>query len=225
MAATANQHKILRYTPPERLVHWLGAGSVLLLLLTGLVLLWRPLGFLAAGGYSRLLHRAGAVLFLAAPLLYAVLNRTHLRRLLSEPFTYTRDDLRWLIMAPRYFFGHAKEMPPQGRINAGQKLHHAGTFIAFVTVALSGFALWFAKTALGATGMVIALMAHDISMLALTVLLIGHLYFTFVYGALPAMSSGYVSEEYARLEHARWLEELERGTRSMNHEDHTEHED
>lgn len=204
----SSQRRILRYTPPERLVHWLGASSVLLLLLTGLALLWAPLGALAAGGSSRLLHRVGAVLFLAAPALYAALNRAHLRRLLSEPFRYDRDDVRWLLMAPRYFLGRARGMPPQGRINAGQKLHHAGTFLSFVVVTLSGFALWFGKAGLGAEGVAVAAMLHDLSMLAVTVLMIGHIYFTLVYGALPAMTSGYVSEEYARLEHAKWLAEL-----------------
>lgn len=206
--ATIAQHnrKVLRYNRPERLVHWLGVSSVLLLLLSGLLLLWQPLGLLAAGGYSRLLHRAAAILFLAAPVVYIALDRAHLRRLICEPFCYDRDDLRWLLKAPGYFLGHAKAMPPQGRINAGQKLHHAGTFIAFVAVTISGFALWFGKAALGVEGTAIAAMVHDISMLAVTVLMIGHVYFTFVYGALPAMTTGYVSEEYAHLEHAKWLE-------------------
>lgn len=208
----SSERRVLRYTRPERLVHWLGASSVLILLLTGLLLLWAPMGALAAGGYSRLLHRLGALLFLAAPALYAALNRAHLRRLLTEPFRFDRDDLRWLLMAPRYFLGHAKAMPPQGRINAGQKLHHAGTFLAFVVVTISGFALWFGKAALGAEGMAVAAMLHDLSMLAVTVLMIGHVYFTLVYGALPAMTTGYVSEEYARLEHAKWLEELRAAT-------------
>lgn len=205
----STERRILRYTRPERLVHWVGGSSVLLLLVTGLFLIWAPLGGLAAGGVSRLLHRAGALLFLAAPILYAVLNRAHLRRLLTEPFHYDRDDLRWLLNSPRYFLGYAKAMPPQGRINAGQKLHHAGTFLAFVAVTLSGFALWFGKAALGAEGLAMVAIVHNVSMLAITVLMIGHVYFTLVYGALPAITTGYVSEEYARLEHAKWLAELE----------------
>ena len=43
-----------------------------------------------------------------------------------------------------------------------------------------------------------------------TVLLVGHLYFTFVYDALSGMVSGYVSESYARLEHAKWFARLPR---------------
>jgi cytochrome b subunit of formate dehydrogenase len=49
---------------------------------------------------------------------------------------------------------------------------------------------------------------HVLSMLTLTVLLVGHLYFTFVYGALPGITTGYISEEAARLEHPKWVEEV-----------------
>jgi formate dehydrogenase subunit gamma len=45
-------------------------------------------------------------------------------------------------------------------------------------------------------------------MLGLSVLMIGHVYFTFLYGALPAMRTGFVSEGYARMEHRRWFESL-----------------
>jgi formate dehydrogenase subunit gamma len=207
MAADVTR-KILRYRLPERLVHWLGASAVLLLLITGLALLWPPLAGLAAGGWSARLHKIGAGLFMLAPILYAVLNRAGLRRLLTEPFTYDRDDWAWLKCMPRYFLGHACDMPPQGRINAGQKLHHAGTFLAFVTITLSGLLLWVGEGALGANGLALAAMTHDLSMLLLTVLLIGHVYFTFVYGALAGMTTGYVTEDYARMEHAKWLESL-----------------
>jgi Ni,Fe-hydrogenase I cytochrome b subunit len=98
---------------------------------------------------------------------------------------------------PWYFIGRTKNLPPQGRINAGQKLHHATTFLSFVVVAASGFVLWFGKSNLDANGLAYAAMIHDLSMLVLTVMLIGHLYFTFLYDALPAMLTGYVSEEYA----------------------------
>ena len=51
-------------------------------------------------------------------------------------------------------------------------------------------------------------MVHDVAMLVLTVLLVGHLYFTFIYSALSGMTTGYVPEEEARLEHAKWVEEV-----------------
>ncbi len=109
---------------------------------------------------------------------------------------------------PEYFLGRTRGMPPQGRINAGQKLHHAGVALAFITVALSGVVLLFGKGQLGANGLALAATIHDLSMLLLTVLFVGHVYFTFVYDALPSMLKGYVTEEYARMEHAKWLAAL-----------------
>ncbi len=202
------ERRILRYRWSQRLVHWLGAPAVIVLMLTGLALVWTPLSFLAWGGVGPLLHRIGAVVLMATPALYAVLNPHAAKELLRESFTYTHEDWAWLKRFPAYFLGHTEGLPPQGRINAGQKLHHAGTFLAFAAIILSGLALWFAKGQLGPERLALVAIVHDLSMLALTVLLVGHVYFTFVYGALPAMTTGYVSEEYARLEHARWLESL-----------------
>ena len=51
-------------------------------------------------------------------------------------------------------------------------------------------------------------MLHDLSMLVLTVLLVGHLYFTYVYGALAGMIKGYIPEEEARLEHSKWVDSM-----------------
>jgi len=51
-------------------------------------------------------------------------------------------------------------------------------------------------------------MAHDLSMLGLSVLMIGHVYFTFLYDALSAMRTGFISEQYARMEHLKWFETL-----------------
>jgi formate dehydrogenase subunit gamma len=53
-----------------------------------------------------------------------------------------------------------------------------------------------------------AAIVHDLSMVILTVLLVGHLYFTFVYDALSGITTGYIPEEAARLEHAKWVEAL-----------------
>ena len=51
-------------------------------------------------------------------------------------------------------------------------------------------------------------MLHDLSMLGLSVLMIGHVYFTFLYDAFSAMRTGFVTEEYARMEHPKWLNAL-----------------
>ncbi len=205
----AHEHEILRYRRNQRFVHALLASSFLLLLLTGLVLLWGPLSFLAAGGNSRWLHRVGAVAFMAVPIAYVVADRRGAKELLFDSFKYDNDDWEWIKHVFRYTMGHAKEMPPQGRLNAGQKLHHAAVILVSAAIVLTGLAMWFLKPTIGAEGTAWAAVIHDLAMLTLTLLLVGHLYFTFVYKALSGMTSGYIPEEEARLEHAKWVEELE----------------
>lgn len=207
-AKAVPSRKVLRYDLRPRIVHALLASSFLILLITGAALLWQPLSFLAAGGYSRLLHRIGAVMFMAVPVIYLVFDRPAAKELLWDSFHYDKDDWNWLIHVYRYFMGHAKDMPPQGRLNAGQKLHHAGVVIFSASIVFSGLVLWFGKGNLGANGLALTTMVHDLSMLVLTVLLVGHLYFTYVYQALSGMVKGYIPEDEARLEHAKWVEAL-----------------
>jgi formate dehydrogenase subunit gamma len=199
-----------RYARAQRAVHWVGVASFALLLASGSVLVFRSLAFLAAGGYAGLLHRIAAIPFLALPAVYALLLPGEARALLRESLAYTREDRRWLARLPAYLLGRTRGLPPQGRLNAGQKLHHAGTFLLFVAVSASGLVLWLGKGALGASGLAWAATVHDLSVLGLSLLSIGHVYFTFVYGALSAMRTGYVTEEYARDEHRAWFETLPR---------------
>ncbi|HSB72406.1 MAG TPA: cytochrome b/b6 domain-containing protein [Candidatus Methylomirabilis sp.] len=199
---------VRRYLPAQRLIHWIGVLSFLTLLLSGMALLYPPLSFLAAGGLSRLIHRIAVIPFVLLPIAYALLLRAQTKELLIESLTYTREDWEWLKGMPAYLVGRTHGLPPQGRLNAGQKLHHGGTFLMFVSVSVSGIVLWFGKGHLGPGGLAGAAMLHDLSMLGLSVLLIGHVYFTFLYDAFSAMRTGFVSEPYARMEHLKWLETL-----------------
>jgi formate dehydrogenase subunit gamma len=190
------------------------ATSFILLLATGYVLFWPLMSEYAAGGFSRWLHRVGAVIYMAIPIVYLIVDRKAAKELLWDSFHYDRDDLKWLLHFVRYFFGHAEGMPPQGRLNAGQKLHHAGVVIFSAFIVASGLVLWFGKGDLGGNTLALAAMVHDIAMFVLTVLLVGHLYFTFVYNAISGMVTGYVEEEDARLEHSKWVAELEEEKRT-----------
>jgi len=206
--ASESVRLVRRYLPTQRLIHWIGVPTFLVLLFSGIALLVPQFAYLAAGGTTRLIHRIAVLPFVLLPILYTVLNPKQAKDLVVESFTFTREDIEWFKHMPAYFFGRTKGLPPQGRINAGQKLHHATTFLMFITVAISGFVLLFGKGQLGQDGLAYAAMVHDLSMLGLTVMMIGHLYFTFLYEALNSMLTGFVTEEYAKMEHPKWLEEL-----------------
>ena len=201
--------RLLRYRPGQRYVHLLVAVSFTLLFLSGLTLLWEPLAFLAAGGWARLLHRIAAVGFLAVPILYFIVDREGAKELLRESFTYDRDDFRWMMHMGRYALGNAADMPPAGRLNAGQKIHHAGVIVLSAGVVASGLAMWIWTDALGAAGLSWTVLVHNITAGALVLLLIGHVYFTVVYKAINSMHTGYIPKHRAEVEHPKWVEELE----------------
>ena len=205
----AHDEKILRYRPGQRYVHLLVATSFTVLFLSGLPLLWEPLSFLAAGGYSRIIHRVAAVAFMAVPILYFIVDREGARELIKDSFTFDRDDLRWLTHMGRYFLGNAADMPPQGRLNAGQKLHHVAVMLLSAGVVISGLMLWLWSASLSDSMLAWALVIHNITMGALVLLLIGHVYFTVVYKAIHAMHTGYISKARAEIEHPKWVEEIE----------------
>ncbi len=208
-AAVTTPHLVRRYVPAQQVIHWIGVISFFMLLLTGVALLFPPLSFLAKGGTSGVIHRIGAIAFILLPALYLLRMPRKALDLVRESFTYDREDLAWFKHMPGYFLGSTRNLPPQGRLNAGQKLHHAATFLMFNTVTLSGLIMWFAKGQLGPDGLSWVVIVHDISMLGLSVMMIGHVYFTFLYGALSGMVTGKVTEEYARMEHSKWFESLQ----------------
>src|SRR5574342_444413 len=144
---------VRRYLPAQRLIHWVGVLSFLTLLFSGMALLYPPLAFLAAGGLSRLIHRIAVIPFVLLPIAYSLLLRAQTKELLIESFTYSREDWEWLKGMPAYLVGRTHGLPSQGRLNAGQKLHHGGTFLMFVSVSVSGFVLWFGKGHLGPGGL------------------------------------------------------------------------
>lgn len=201
--------EVLRYRKRPRIVHAMLASSFLLMLLTGLVILWPALSGLAAGGWTRWLHRVGAVIFMAVPFVYWLADRDGAKELMVDSFKYDRDDYRWLKRFWSYAFGHTANMPKQGRLNAGQKMHHALVMLLSASIVASGLIMWFFMPSLGPSLQAWVVVIHDLSMLALTLLLVGHLYFTYVYKALSGMTRGYVDADEARLEHAKWVEELE----------------
>jgi formate dehydrogenase subunit gamma len=199
---------VRRYLPVQRFLHWMGVFGFLLLLVTGSVLVWPrqvPVGMCCA---LRQLHRLGAILYALWPILYAVLHRHGLREFLKESFTFTRDDLAWFKHIIPYFFGRTRGLPPQGRVNAGQKLQHIGVIVLSLAMGASGVVLLLGAGRLGPNALAITATIHDLGMLGLAVLMVGHVYFTLLYGGLDAMLKGYVSVEYARMEHPKWLASL-----------------
>jgi formate dehydrogenase subunit gamma len=209
MPESNTRQTVLRYRRGQRIIHAVMATSFLILLFTGLAIVWSPLAFITAGGWSRYLHRIAAVGFMSVPILYLVLDRPGAKEIVTELFKYDSDDVAWFKRFYRYVLGRTATMPPQGRLNAGQKLHHSAVMIFSASIVATGIVMWGFKSSLSATMLSWTAIVHDLSMLALALLLLGHVYFTYVYKAWSSMATGYVPKEDLELEHSKWLEELE----------------
>jgi len=204
-----NDKLIPRYRPMQRAAHWLFTLVFFVLLFSGLALFVPAVSVWAASTTGRLVHRIAAVVLMLTPVFYFLTDREGLAQLVKDSFFYDQDDRAWFRRFVPYVFGNARNLPPQGRINAGEKLHHAAIIIGFLVISITGLMLWFWETIPAALRLV-TLLVHDAAMAALALLTIGHVFFVFVYGAFSGMWKGYVTERYARLEHPKWLAQLKK---------------
>lgn len=189
-----------RSSRTERALHWVNAVAFFALLASGLVL-YIPALSDAVGrrGLIKAIHLYVAIGWLAALLIVCVTgDRRGLRETRREIERLDRDDVRWLC-------GWAV---PQGRFNAGQKVHaivQAGFAVLFV---ISGALLWFGErnTTLRFSGTIVL---HDALTYIAALLVTGHLYLALLAPStrhsLRGMVRGTVRASWAREHHARWV--------------------
>ena len=109
----------------------------------------------------------------------AVGDRRSLRATLREVDLFDRDDRDWLL----------RRGPPQGRLNAGQKVNTIVTAVFAVLFAITGSLLWygerdtrfrFAQT----------ILIHDWLMYVSLVLFLGHLYLSVIHPTHASLADG-----------------------------------
>ncbi len=192
---------VRRFTPVERLLHWVNALGFFFLLATGLILYLPSLSILVARRQLiQSMHFWAGVGWLGALALVLVVGVRRFIRTAREIESFDNDDLRWL----------RGGKAPQGRFNAGQKINAALTAAFTILFGVSGLLLWFGErdTRLRFASTVIL---HDGLMYVSLALLVGHLYLALIHPAtrhaLRGMTIGTVSEEWARRHHGKWQPE------------------
>jgi formate dehydrogenase subunit gamma len=192
-----------RFSRTERAVHWIHATGFFALLTTGLILYLPALsGTVGRRGLVKAIHLYVALGWALALVLAVVCgNRRALASTRRDLERFDRDDLRWLAGWPA----------PQGRFNAGQKVH-AVTQAAFAALfAGSGLLLWLGErnTALRFPGTIVL---HDTITFIATALIIGHLYLSLIAPrtrpALRGMTRGSVPAKWATEHHPKWVNQL-----------------
>lgn len=139
---------------------------------------------------------------LPVPILLGLISRAY-RADLGRLNRFAPSDYRWL-RSPRRRDGTIRV----GKFNAGQKLNAAFTAGAIVVLLGTGILMFFVDL-VRLSWRVGATFAHDWFALALGLLVFGHIYFAIKDPqARRGMRTGEVATEWARSEHATWLDEL-----------------
>jgi formate dehydrogenase subunit gamma len=192
---------VRRFSPVERLLHWVNALGFFFLLVTGLILYLPSLSMLVSRRQTiQAIHFWGGVGWLGVLAAVVVLGGRRLLATARELDSFDRDDLRWL----------RGRGAPQGRFNAGQKINAVLTAAFTILFGVSGLLLWFGEqdTRYRFASTVIL---HDGLMYVSLALLVGHLYLALIHPAtrhaLRGMTLGNVSSDWAARHHSKWRPE------------------
>jgi cytochrome b subunit of formate dehydrogenase len=211
MSAASSPERIERFCKTTRWFHWTFALSFLSLAASGALLLFREDLGLSEGAVHGLIetHEITAVIFLSVPWLIGLSGDT--RRWLMDLSECTRlsgSDWLWLRRRPRAFIT-GEPLPPQQKLNAGQKLNAIAVATLSALLIASGLHLW------AQPGAFAALLIHVGGLFVWIPSFAVHLFMTVIYpqtrAALGGMISGVVPREWAEHHHALWVRSLSDG--------------
>jgi formate dehydrogenase subunit gamma len=205
MRATRHEVTIVdRYTPGARINHWITAGSLILLALSGLAFFHPSLFFLTGlfggGTTARIIHPwIGVVLLISFTGLFIRFVRFNL---------WNRDDTLWMRRMGDVINARDERLPELGKYNAGQKLVFWSQTILILILFASGLVIWdqyfFQYTTIEQKR--IAVLVHSIAALLAILIWIVHVYAAiWVRGTIRAMTRGSVTGGWAWRHHRKWL--------------------
>ena len=201
-----------RFPRVERIVHWLTAGTFLILAATGLAMLFGKHVLMPIIG-----HTVFGYLMLVGKNVHNFVGPVFAVSTLAMIVIWARDnvwqniDARWISKAGGLLSG---EHVPSGRFNFGEKTWFwFGVTMLGLTVAVSGLILDFPNFGQTRADMQTASLVHAIAAIVMLLLSLGHIYMGTigVHGALDSMKSGYVDETWAREHHEQWYDEVKAG--------------
>ncbi len=219
---------IKKFSRVQVLFHWLYSGSWIILALTGIAFLWRgdptepaaglgPLLQGSVGQTLRLVHRVAAIGLMTSPLVWLLGDPKSVWPDLKELFSFGKNDLKYMLIAPLYYTTGRGQLPPQGKFNGGHKVNFYVVFTTYFTFIGSGLVMWFGRGAVSDQAFHTAQLIHSLSFWLGSGLFLLHLYLTaihpFTRRSLSAMVDGWMELQYARLDHSEWVErEVRSGT-------------
>lgn len=198
---------VSRYTSGARVNHWITAGSLILLALSGMALFHPSLFFLTdlfgGGELARIIHPwIGVILLVSFAGLFLRFWRLNI---------WERTDNVWLGRMRAVLAGRDEDLPEIGKYNAGQKLVFWGQSILILILFVSGVVLWDSQH--GNLGLAfaietkrLAVLVHALAALGAIAIWITHVYAAlWVKGTVRAMTRGSVTGGWSWRHHRKWL--------------------
>ena len=191
----------------ERVVHWMLAGSCLLLCFTGLGMMFHSFNFIGniMGGLvvAKYVHNFTGLLFLVA-LFLAIKMWWHEAGVFSMP-----EDLDWMMCAGGYLW-HVEKVPEVGKYNPGQKMFFLAVAVFGAIMVITGLIMWFP---LSFPSWLVQWMFtfHALGFVVIFAFFFVHLYLGTIGspGSAPAMFTGWVTRAWLKKQHGKWLKEME----------------
>lgn len=201
---------LTRYSERQRMNHWVMALTLLLAAFSGLAFFHPSLFFFSAffGGasWTRILHPFLGVV--------AVLSFFGLAAGLWRDNVLDDRDREWRKHAGEMLRGNKANLPPVGKYNAGQKMVFWVMGASALVLLVTGVAFWqpWFSPYFPVDLQRAAVLLHAVAGVALVLATIVHVYAAiWVKGTIRAMTRGNVSEDWARLNHPLWHQEVTKG--------------
>jgi formate dehydrogenase subunit gamma len=196
---------VQKTTSWERFNHLVMAVSFLILFFTGLGFLFHSLSWLNTffGGphLASTVHRWAGVFFSVSLVL-------SFGNYLGESLRFSKEDSAWISSLGGYFSKTA-EPPPQGRLNAGQKIFYLFVVTIFgLAISVSGYVIWFASPSRGT--ILFGHFLHNLSYLVFAITVPLHIYLGTAAnpGTFRVMTRGTVTRAWVKKHHGKWAREL-----------------
>ncbi len=202
-----DKDKIARFTPAERVNHWVLALTFILLALSGLVFFHPSFYFLnnlfGGGVWARILHPfIGIVMAISFAAMFFKFKGENV---------LTPGDREWLKHAREMFEGDDSHMPEAGKFNAGQKLLFWLLLLCMALLLLSGLIIWrrYFSNIFPVWMVRFASLLHAASGAGIIALIMGHIYLAiWTRESMGAMLYGYVRRAWARQHHPAWFRQV-----------------
>jgi formate dehydrogenase subunit gamma len=187
----------------EILNHWVMAVSFIILAVTGYGFLFHLEQLNSIFGNFNAMkdwHNWSGVVFTVS-LFFTIFNY------LPVSLSFGSDDIAWIFKAGGYFSKKAS-VPPQDRLNAGQKLFYLLLLIAGIAISASGFVIWLMPGV--RKWVLLSHLAHNISFDLLIIAVPVHIYLATLAnpGTFRIMVYGTVPLEWAKKRHAKWVQKM-----------------